>query len=312
MADDSLKTKKIDRVKINDFQANEIAQEAVLSKLNCHNIGRVIEFDPATQLCTVELMQNKKFGDQIFQPVPITQIPLIIYGAQNGHITLPNPVGTICLLLHLDRAIDYFKQTGEQYVPNSTRMHDFSDCVAITTFKSLANPLPNYDVRAVSIFNKEIIEEIIYDSLIKVYGNELLFNVTQQPQDEEEDPITTTVSIIPDTIAAVTTNILSQSEKINITNTDSIEIESDTTTIKNDTYENTTDSKTTIKTELGAKIELDTLINIQNTSQNLLTLMQTLIATIKNLTIDSTTMQPIQAVKESLDAQSTNFGALLK
>ena len=145
----------------------------VVSNINCHNVGRIIEFDKSTQTCTVELMQLKKFNGTTYIPAPITQVPLIIYGAGNGHITLPDPVGTYCLLFFLDRNTDSFWLTGEQYEPETTRMHDFTDCIAITTFSTLANPLSDYDERAISILNKEIIEEIEYSSSFKVYGNEI-------------------------------------------------------------------------------------------------------------------------------------------
>ena len=137
-----------------------IAQDAIMSRLNCHNIGRIIEFDSATQTCTVEMMQIKQFNEQTFIPAPITQVPLIILGSGGGHITMPNPVGTICLLLFLDRNIDNFMETGEQYVPDTARMHDFTDAIALTTFTTLANPIQNYDENAISIFNEGLIEEV--------------------------------------------------------------------------------------------------------------------------------------------------------
>lgn len=148
-----------------------IAQEAIMSRINCHNIGRILEFDPATQTCTVELMQIKQFNEQTILPPPITQVPLIILGAGGGHITMPNPVGTICVLLFLDRNIDNFMETGEQYVPDTARMHDFTDAIALTTFTTLANPLANYDEDAITIFNEGLIEEVQKLSYIKIYPN---------------------------------------------------------------------------------------------------------------------------------------------
>ena len=121
----------------------------VLSTLNCHNIGKIVEFNAAKQTCTVQMMQVKQFNNNYYDPAPITDVPLIIYGAGGGHITLPNPVGTYCLLFFMDRNIDNFLETGEQYVPETTRMHDFTDCIAITTFKTLVNPIDNYDELAV-------------------------------------------------------------------------------------------------------------------------------------------------------------------
>lgn len=123
----------------------------VLSEINCHNIGKITYFDADSQTCTVELMQVKQFNNNYYTPAPITDVPLIVYGAGGGHITLPNPVGTYCLLLFMDRNIDSFLETGQQYVPETSRMHDFTDCVAITTFKTLVNPIGDYDINAVTI-----------------------------------------------------------------------------------------------------------------------------------------------------------------
>lgn len=158
----------------NLLEIMSLVKNNVMSNINCHNIGKIIEFDATTQTCTVELQQIKQFNDKFYTPVPITEVPLIIAGAGGGHITMPNPVGTICLLLFLDRNIDNFLATGEQYVPETSRMHDFTDCVALTTFKTLVNPLENYDERAISIFNEEIEDAIKNNSFIKVYGNNIV------------------------------------------------------------------------------------------------------------------------------------------
>lgn len=165
--------RQIQRSQTNFNDVMAIAQDAIMSRINCHNIGRILEFDKNTQLCTVELMQIKQFNDQFITPAPITQVPLIILGAGGGHITLPNPVGTICLLFFLDRNIDNFMETGEQYMPDTSRMHDFTDAIALTTFKSVVNPLSNYDENAVTIFNEGLIEEVQKLSYIKIYPNNI-------------------------------------------------------------------------------------------------------------------------------------------
>lgn len=167
------KIRELHRNQVNFNDVMEIAQDAIMSRLNCHNIGRIIEFDKDTQTCTVELMQIKQFNNQLITPAPITQVPLIILGAGGGHITMPNPVGTICLLLFLDRNMDNFMETGEQYVPDTTRMHDFTDAIALTTFTTLVNPLNDYDEEAVTLFNEGLIEEISKLSYIKIYPDKI-------------------------------------------------------------------------------------------------------------------------------------------
>lgn len=167
------KIRELHRNQVNFNDVMEIAQDAIMSRLNCHNIGRIIEFDKDTQTCTVELMQIKQFNNQLITPAPITQVPLIMLGAGGAYITMPNPVGTICLLLFLDRNMDNFMETGEQYVPDTTRMHDFTDAIALTTFTTLVNPLNDYDEEAVTLFNEGLIEEISKLSYIKIYPDKI-------------------------------------------------------------------------------------------------------------------------------------------
>lgn len=195
--------RQVQRSQTNFNDVMAIAQDAIMSRLNCHNIGRILEFDKTNQTCTVELMQIKQFNDQFLTPAPITQVPLIILGAGGGHITMPNPVGTICLLLFVDRNIDNFMETGEQYTPDTSRMHDFTDAIALTTFSTLANPLVDYDEDAINIFNKKVIEEVQKLSYIKIYPN----NIQIQASDY--------INLVTDVSANITLN-----DKVSINNTE--------------------------------------------------------------------------------------------
>ena len=218
-----------------------IAQDAIMSRLNCHNIGRILEFDKNTQTCTVELMQLKQFNEQTIIPPPITQVPLIILGAGGGHITMPNPEGTICLLLFLDRNIDNFIETGEQYVPETSRMHDFTDCIALSTFTTLANPLSNYDDEAISIFNEGLIEEVQKLSYIKIYPNIIQIQAAD-----------------------------------------------------------------------NANITLNDKVSISNSSQNLGSLIESLIAAIEGLTVNTTTGAVMQTTIDVLEGIAEDFKALIE
>lgn len=166
--------RQIEKAQINFNSVMQLSQDAIMARLNCHNIGKILEFNPATQTCTVQLMQIKQFNNQQITPTILTEVPLIIYGAGGGHITMPDPTGTICILLFMDRNIDAFLETEESYTPQTTRMHDFTDCIALTTFKTLVNPLTDYDEKAVTIMNEEIIEEVKQKSFIKIYSQQIL------------------------------------------------------------------------------------------------------------------------------------------
>lgn len=219
-------------------------QNKTMARLNCHNVGRIISFDKTTQTCTVQIMQLKQFQDRTFSLAPITDVPLIIYGMGDGFITLPNPVGSICLLFFMDRNIDAFLETGEMYEPDNTRLHDFSDCIAITTFSTLNNPIENYDDTAITIAYKNIVEDVIYNAVIKNFGNSLLLKVA--------------------------------------------------------TEENTT------------QINISDKVNIQNTSQNLATLIQELITTIEAITVNTTSGSIMQTSIDALDEVAQKFTELLQ
>lgn len=171
------KIQTIDKTKADFNDIMEVTQNAVMSRINCHGVGKITEFDKTAQTATIQLMQLKQFANEIYTPAPLTEVPLIIYGNEQSGITLPDPTGTICLVFFLDRNIDNFILTGEMYQPETSRMHDFSDCIAITTFKTLANPIENYDENALTLYHNRIVEEIAYTAIIKNYANSLLLQV---------------------------------------------------------------------------------------------------------------------------------------
>lgn len=214
----------------------------IFSSIVCNNIGKIIEFNPDTQRAEVELMQIKEYNGNYYPNAIISDVPVIMFGSSTAQITLPDLTGTICLLITLDRNYDAFMETGEAYAPETARMHNITDCIALTTFSTLNNPIQNYDDEAISIIYKKIVNEVLYNAVIKNYGNSLLLQVT------------------------------------NDINTSQIKV-SDT-------------------------------INIQNSAQNLAVLIQTLITTIKTLTITNNAVS--QTSRDALDSIAAQFGELLQ
>ncbi len=280
----------------------------ILSNLNCHNIGKILEFDGITQTCTVELMQIKQFNGMSYTPAPITQVPLIIYGAANGHITLPNPVGSICLLFFNDRDMDNFMSTGEQYLPDTTRMHDFTDCVAITTFKTLANPLTDYDERAVSIINEEIINEIKYNSFVKVYGNSVSIKSTNTQNSDE-----TTINITPANILEITNDKTVLADNIMVTATNEINISSeDEINVNSENYTNSANNKIINHSALGGQINVGARVGISNTTQNLNLLIQAFLSACETIAVKTDTGLLTDASKAQFTNLKGQFEALLE
>lgn len=208
------KIRKISKSEADNNYILELSQDTIMSRLNCHNIGRILEFDKDTQTCTIELMQIKQFGEQFITPAPITDVPLIILGTNNAHITMPEPVGTICLLLFMDRNIDTFLETGEQYVPATGRMHDFTDCIALATFKTLVKPIQNYDDKAITLYYEEIIDEVKNYSSIKITPSGITLNNSLGGEISVMDKIT--IKNNAQSLATLMDTILTACENISV------------------------------------------------------------------------------------------------
>lgn len=188
-------TKKIQKSQITTNELLGLSQDAVMSKINCHNIGKIIEFNSETQRAVVQMQQTRRYFDRYIQPVILTDVPIVIYGSINAHITMPNIVGSTCVLLFMDRNIDTFLETGEMYVPNTNRMHNMTDCIALVTFKTAVDHITNYDVNAINIEYSKRAEDTSYDANLKNYANKVelkshSLKETEEETEEKESSIT--------------------------------------------------------------------------------------------------------------------------
>ena len=166
--------------------ALELAKNNVMANLNCHNIGKIATFYPETQTADIEIMQIKTQYGQAYNLPLLLNVPVVIYGSSNASITLGDLTGTICLLFFMDRNIDSFLTTGENYIPSTGRMHDITDCIALTTFKTDVNPLSDYDTQAITLRNS-LVEQITNEnSYIKVYPSYVEIKADVITETEEE------------------------------------------------------------------------------------------------------------------------------
>lgn len=179
----------------------DFVKKNVLSNLYSHNIGKIVKFYPDTQTADVQLMQVKKYNGQLYPATLLSKIPVCIYGSAAAQITLPDLTNTICVILTFDRNVSAFMKTGESYEPDTSRRHNITDSIALTTFFTLNNPIQNYDTDAITLRYKSIISSIVYYSVIQNFGNKILL---KSNQDVEGNPTFGQIQI---------------ADKINISNT---------------------------------------------------------------------------------------------
>lgn len=198
--------------------AVELAKNKIMSVMNCHNIGRIQTFYPETQTADIEVMQVKSIYNEFYNLPLLVNVPVIIYGGNNNGITLGDLTGAYCLLIFMDRNISSFLETGEIYNPDTSRMHDFSDCIALTTFKNNTNAISNYENEAINIYNNSKQSS----SYVKTFVNNVEINSTQTIEQEgEETTNTSNFSVNPTSVLIENTGggQVEVNAKINIENT---------------------------------------------------------------------------------------------
>lgn len=139
---------------IDDVILARLQEKSIQYDTNCHRVGKIVGFNKDELTCDVQLLElqaKPMGGTQSF--AILKQLPLLIEGSDNAHLTWGNIVGSECLVHFNDRDIDNWFETGEAYEPNSTRMHNFSDgFVTLRPFSKVK--VFQYDDEAVVLENQ--------------------------------------------------------------------------------------------------------------------------------------------------------------
>lgn len=241
--------------------AIELAKNKTMSVINCHNIGRIQTFYPETQTADIEIMQVETQYNEFYNLPILVNVPVIVYGGINQGITLGDLTGVHCLLIFMDKNISSYLETGEIYTPETERMHDYTDCIALTTFKNNTNPISNYDNEAVSVYNSNDTSS----SYVKAYANNI----------------------------AITSNTTTEEA----TSASNLNVNPNSVLIEN---------------AGGGQIEINAKINIENTSQNLATLIQSFLTACENIAVDTNTGVLTPASKQAFTDLAAQFEELLQ
>ena len=119
-----------------------LINQIIDSRLSEHRVSQpaiVEEFDPETM--TVQVRPAEKLsiatedGEQVESAASIVEVPVIMPANAGFGVTLPISKGDYVLLVHLDRSIDSFQDTGEEQPQTEYRDHSLSDTVAIPGWK---------------------------------------------------------------------------------------------------------------------------------------------------------------------------------
>lgn len=137
-----------------------LLKKEIFFDLNCHHLATIQSFNSAQQTVTAtinytktefQLNENTKLYVPIQFSYPLlVDMPVIVLGGGNAHLTFPITKGDQALILFNDRSIDNWFQSGQVGPVSSSAAHAFSDGIALVGLNSLGTSITNYDaVRAV-------------------------------------------------------------------------------------------------------------------------------------------------------------------
>ena len=107
--------------------ALQALKEEIFASLHVAMPGIVMAYDATTRTADVQpaLVRKDSEGNEVAAPL-LRAVPIFLCGRETDPVA-----GDRCLVIFLDFCVDGFMERGEACVPDSPRMHDLSDAVAL-------------------------------------------------------------------------------------------------------------------------------------------------------------------------------------
>lgn len=132
--------------------AMDTALDTRIKRLHTALPGRIVAFDTARQVASVQPMIEQQLMDGSRQPLPmLPDVPVQFPRGGGFVLTFPVKPGDECLLVFNERCIDGWWHSGASSEPLDYRQHDLSDAVAVMGISSLPQVVPAFATDAVEL-----------------------------------------------------------------------------------------------------------------------------------------------------------------
>lgn len=158
----------------------ELQSKGTSRQINCHQVGEIVSFDPATQTAEVQVKMSFLLNGEIKEYPLLLDCPCIILAGGQGSVTFPIQAGDSCLVLFNDRDMDNWYSSGQTMPPRTDRLHDFSDAIALVGLRNKQNQISGYFADGVEIKHGNSSIKL-KDGYIDIKGN---VNVVQNTVDD--------------------------------------------------------------------------------------------------------------------------------
>jgi len=176
------------------------------ASINCHRVGKITAFHKEDLTCDVQLLEllPTTTGGYL-NYAQLLQLPLIIEGTDTSWLTWGNVVGSECLVHFNDRDIDNWFKTGEEYEPNTIRVHNMSDGFVTLRPRNKLKVF-NYDEEAVVLKNSNSTVRMT-ENTIQITNGNLNFKI-------ENNTLTVTGNVVVNGDITATGTITGQTDVI--------------------------------------------------------------------------------------------------
>jgi hypothetical protein len=156
------RNKAIENVNLTDVLL-ELARSINL-KLNCHAVGTIESFSPSNQTCTATIAYQKTivtrnddgtYSEKIQSYPVLVGVPVVVISGGTARLTMPIQKGDSCLIMFNDRDMDTWMTSGQVLPPNTARLHDLNDGIALVGLFPLTRSLASYDDTRAMLQNGE-------------------------------------------------------------------------------------------------------------------------------------------------------------
>ena len=101
----------------------------------------------------IPIPNSNIMGDQILNYPTLVNVPVFIYQGGGAAILMPIVVGDTCLLLFCDRDMDTWFETEQIAPPNSDRVHNINDAIALVGINNINSLFPPNTSGVIQIFD---------------------------------------------------------------------------------------------------------------------------------------------------------------
>jgi len=135
----------------------------ISARINCLTMGTIISFNATNQTAVVSVNFQKvikgvnptdnigEVSDMVVNYPTLVNVPVAFMNGGGGYLTFPIIPGDSCILLFCDRDMDIWFATGQVTPPNSERLHDINDAVALIGIRNLQQSLSGYSTTKVQL-----------------------------------------------------------------------------------------------------------------------------------------------------------------